>query len=155
MLEIRETLSRDSRISGESWRRNFGLPVVNIDAGESDHELHCGWNPISPKRLERLRMAAQRFFLLPALKQPQNRRLMSDEGTDMGAMMRCKFKSDQRADAAAEYEGRFVSERDNQSSCVVPMRRDVVAFRLNRCAAREAPAVVGNDREIPSKLIRQ
>ena len=58
MLQIRETLSRHVRIGGESWRRYFGLPVVNIDAGESDHELHCGWNPIALKRLERFRVAA-------------------------------------------------------------------------------------------------
>src|SRR6516225_9975238 len=80
---------------------------------------------------------------------------MSDERTDMSAMMRCKFKADQRADAAAEYEGRFVSERGNQSCCVVPMCRDVISFRLNRCAARETAAVVGNDREIVGELIRQ
>ena len=69
--------------------------------------------------------------------------------------MRYKVKADQRADAAAEYEGRFVSERGNQSSSVVRMCRDVVSFRLNRCAARETAAVVGNDREIAGKLIRQ
>src|SRR5580658_11369506 len=80
---------------------------------------------------------------------------MSDEGTDKSAMMRCQFKADQRADAAAEHEGRFVSECGNQSCCVVPMRRDVISFRLNRCAARETAAVVGNDREIAGKLIRQ
>jgi hypothetical protein len=69
--------------------------------------------------------------------------------------MRRKFKANQRADAAAEHEGRFVTERGNQSCCVVAMCRDVISFRLNRCAARETAAVVGNDREIAGKLIRQ
>ena len=73
----------------------------------------------------------------------------------MSAMMRRKFKADQRADAAAENEGRFVSERGNQSCCVVPMCRDVISFSLNRCAALETAAVVGNDSEVAGKLIRQ
>ena len=46
---------------------------------------------------------------------------MSDERTDKSAMMRRKLKPDQRAYAAAEYEGRLVSERGNQSCCVVPI----------------------------------
>ena len=58
MLQVRETQSRHFRVGGENGRRNFGLPVVDIDAGESDHELHRRWNPIPLKRLERFRMAA-------------------------------------------------------------------------------------------------
>ena len=68
MLKVRETLRRHFRIGSESWRWNFRLPVVDIDAAESDHELHRGWNSVSLKCLKRFGMAAQGFFLLHALK---------------------------------------------------------------------------------------
>lgn len=58
MLQVGETLSRHFRMGGESRRRDVGLPVINIDAGESNHEFHRGWNPIPLKSLERFRMAA-------------------------------------------------------------------------------------------------
>jgi hypothetical protein len=69
MLKVRETPCRDFRIGSESWRWNFVLPVVDIDAAESDHELHRAWNSISLKCLKHFRMAAQCFFPLHALKQ--------------------------------------------------------------------------------------
>src|SRR5262249_22824240 len=94
MLKVRETLRRNLRIGSESWRWNFRLTVVDIDAAESDHELHRSWNSISLKCLERFRMAAQRFFLLHDIKQPQDWWLMSDQGADMSAMMRCEFEAD-------------------------------------------------------------
>ena len=77
MLKVRETLRRHFRIGSESWRWNFGLTVVNIDAAESDHKLHRDWNSISLKCFEHFRMAAERFFVLHTLKQPQNWRLAS------------------------------------------------------------------------------
>ena len=73
---------------------------------------------------------------------------MSDKGADMGAMMCCEFEADQRPDAAAEYEGRFVRERDNQSRCIGRMCRDVISFRLNRRAARETATVSPNARTV-------
>ena len=53
-------------------RRNFEHPVVNIDAGESYHELHCSWNPIPLKRFERSRFAELCILLFYLLKQSQN-----------------------------------------------------------------------------------
>jgi hypothetical protein len=68
MLKVRGTLRRDPWIGSESWRWNFGLPIVDIEAAHRDHQLHRGWNSISLKCLEHQRMAMQCFFLRLAFK---------------------------------------------------------------------------------------
>ena len=81
---------------------------------------------------------------------------MRDEDADLLGMPSDEVKADQRADAAAEHEGRLVAESDQKMMCVLAVRRDlhISDIGVDR-AARQPSTVVRDDGVAVEKLVAE